>query len=63
MSTLFLIIWLIIGLASSLVAILVFRPNGTTKSGELVMAALGPFFGPIVTVLMILDLVKRRMKG
>lgn len=54
----FLIIWLLVGLVSSIIAIVKFRPNGTGRSEELIMAALGPFFGPVVTVLLCLDIIR-----
>lgn len=53
--------WYIIGFFSSLMAIFVFRRNGTTgKKGELYMAVIGPLFGPIVAVMLLVDFLRRK---
>jgi len=54
-----LLIWIIIGTISSLLAIYVFRRDGTTDiKGELYLATLGPWFGPVITILLIIDSYK-----
>jgi hypothetical protein len=50
--------WLGIGFISCLVATAVFRRSGKGKKKELYLATLGPLFGPIVLILMIIDLIK-----
>lgn len=53
--------WYAIGLVSSLIAIYVFRRNGTTtRKGELYMAVIGPLFGPIVTAMLLADFLRRK---
>lgn len=56
----FLIVWLLIGLVSSFISIAKFRPNGTAKPEELYLAAVGPFFGPIVALLLCVDIIRTK---
>ena len=52
--------WYAIGFVSTLVAIYLFRYDGTTaRRGELYLAVIGPLFGPIVTILLFIDLLRR----
>ncbi len=59
----YILIWLAIGWISSLIAIKVFRSGKQVKSKELYAAASGFLFGPIITILMIIDLFKRHSKA
>lgn len=56
----FLIWWLLIGLISTLAAIAKFRPYGAKNAAELYLAALGPFLGPIVLLLLFHDMIYPR---
>jgi len=52
--------WLIIGLVSTFIAIKDFRSNRSNiKTKELYMAAIGPFLGPIILVLYMIDKAKK----
>jgi hypothetical protein len=53
------IAWLIVGFLSSFIAILVFRGKDATVRKELFLAVAGPLFGPIVFLMMFVDLIKR----
>lgn len=56
----YIILWFIIGIICSLTSIFVFRRDGTTnRQGELYLATIGPLFGPIVGILLIIDILKR----
>ena len=56
-------VWMVLGLIGSLLAVCLFRRNAeTVPVKELYMAILGPFFGPIIIVLVIIDLLKKRKK-
>ena len=57
------LVWLAIGLVSTIVAICMFRQNGTDRMQELILAALGPFLGPITLVLLMIDIYDRTQKG
>lgn len=60
----FLFGWLLFGFFGSLAAIVAFRRDGTTKKkGELYTALIGPLFGPVITVLLLLDLYRRQTKS
>jgi hypothetical protein len=52
-------LWLLVGFVSSLLAIALYRPNGTTaRKGELYMAVLGPLFGPVIAILVAIDMYR-----
>lgn len=58
----YILIWLGLGFISTLLAIYCFRRKGTTLvTGELYFAAIGPLFGPVILVLLMLDYVKRSL--
>jgi len=55
--------WFVFGIVGSLVAIFVFRRDGTTtRHGELYMAVIGPLFGPVVAILIFIDFVRKGRK-
>ena len=49
------LIWLCIGLISTIASIFIFRQNGTDRMQELILAAFAPFFGPVVLVILVID--------
>lgn len=54
-------IWLMVGLLSTFIAILVYRRDGRTKSDhELYYALVGVCFGPATIILVMLDAVKSK---
>jgi len=52
------LVWLAIGLVSTILAIYAFRQNGTDKMMEMVGCAVGPFFGPVILVLLMIDIYR-----
>ncbi len=52
-----LLIWLGVGFFSTICVIKVFRKNGRlAERADLYLSAIGPFFGPIVIILLLLDM-------
>jgi len=56
---LFLVSWLIIGFWSSCLAISIFRSgDGEISRKDLYLATIGPFFGPIVFAMIVIDFIR-----
>lgn len=56
--------WFFCGFVFTLLAIALYRPDGTTsRKGELYMAVLGPLFGPVIGILAIIDLYRGTRRG
>jgi uncharacterized membrane protein YeaQ/YmgE (transglycosylase-associated protein family) len=53
------VIWLALGLFSTVLAVFLFRKDGKSGPGELYYAAIAPFLGPVVLVMIMVDLIKR----
>jgi uncharacterized membrane protein YeaQ/YmgE (transglycosylase-associated protein family) len=51
--------WLFSGFLFSLLAVWIFRRDGTSRrKGELYLGVLGPLFGPVILGLIVVDMIK-----
>ena len=53
-------VWVVIGFVSTFYAIHKFRQGKMVPYHELFLAAIGPLFGAIVPVLIVIDLLKKK---
>lgn len=56
---LYFIIWMAMGYFGALASIIIFRTDGSAKQGELYLALVAPFLGPVVILLTVWDLWRR----